>query len=157
MMFTWRDIPDGQVTATSTNVSHRFYLRKLSLLSVINRGHHESVHTSDVRIKLHILKTGTFKPENGKIIFCLRKNYCYYSGSWRKPMDSIVSQMSSVDTDPPYLKPIYMPFNFMSTSSKGFLPSRYSNQNSDCMSDPSYYGSPTHLILLNLLRYCWTV
>jgi len=71
-------------------------------------------------------------------------------------MDSIVGQISSVDTAPPYLKPIYMPFSFMSTSSKGFLPSRYSKQNSDCMSELSYYGYPTHLILLNLLRYCWT-
>jgi len=58
---------------------------------------------------------------------------------------------------PPYLKPIYMPLNFMFTSSKGFLPSRYSNQNSDCMSNLSYYSYPTHLILLNLLRYSWTV
>jgi hypothetical protein len=36
-------------------------------------------------------------------------------------MGSIVSQMSSVDTGPPYLKPIYMPFNFMSTFQRGFF------------------------------------
>ena len=73
MMFTCRDILDAQVPATCTNVSHRFYLRKLSFLSVINRGHHQSVHTFDVETYLHILKTGTFKPERRKILFCLRK------------------------------------------------------------------------------------
>jgi len=76
MMFTCRDIPDAQVPVTCTNVSDRFYLRKLSFLSVINRGHHESVHTFDIRTYLRILKTGTFKLERGKILFCLQKSYC---------------------------------------------------------------------------------
>jgi hypothetical protein len=157
-MFTCRDITDAQVSATCTDVSHRFYLRKLSFLSVINRGHHQSVHTSDVKTYLHILKTGTFKPERGKILFCLRKKKQLLLKFWfMKEANGLYCRPNEFSWHrPPYLKPINMPFNLMSTSSKGFLPSRYFNQNSDCMSDLSYNGYPTHLILLNLLWYCWT-